>query len=243
MRYCLFKSIDGMVPLFHTALTQAFFCLLVLHCGVGYTQIVNGNLYVSSWSSFLSAFWIVGDLMGEVYDIYLGSIIKANGHTRQGQWYGLVAASAVVMATSIRVYQSFECDLEVMKLVPTCSESKYAIAASVIGTVSATVFSITKLCLPGTTTTARVMDGLGAILMVVIWSIGFGFITFGQGPGRSIGNLFIATWAAFIISWLIVADCYHDWMGNHGRQQEQLQQANDNLSIDQQETLAETELS
>jgi hypothetical protein len=193
-----------------------------------------------------------------MYGIYLRSLLHSamNSPTqrRQGQWYGLVAASVVVLAASVRVYQSFQCDLEVMKLVPTCTESKYAIAVSVIGTATAILFSlITTLCQSSSRTTsktkiARRIEGLGATVMVLIWSVGFGFITFGQGPGRTIGNLFFATWAAFIISWLIVADSYQDWMSNgrqqQGQQQQQQQQpANDNLYLHQQDTMAETELS
>jgi hypothetical protein len=176
-------------------------------------------------------FWIVGDLIGEMYGIFIGSLAKSNIQTRQGKWYGLVAASVVVMAGSTRVYQAFECDLEVMKLAPTCSDSRYAIAASVIGTVTALILTLTS-CL--TSNIARQMEGVGAALMVLIWSVGLGFITFGEGPGRSIGNLFFATWAAFVISCLIVAEMYQDWLGNRR------QQATSNISLNHQ--VAETEL-
>jgi hypothetical protein len=182
---------------------------------VGYTQIVNANLYLASWASFLCVFWIVGDLVGQLYGILLGGIVKSNVTTRRGRWYTLVAASVVVLAASVRVFRAFECDLQVMEAAPTCFDSRYAIATSSIGTFTALLLvTITAGWCCRNSTVALRMEGVGAVLMVIIWSIGLGFITFGEGPGRSIGNLFFATWAAFIISCLIVAECYRDVIGS-----------------------------
>lgn len=175
---------------------------------------MNANLYLASWASFFCIFWIVGALVGEMYGIFFGNIVKSNVQTRQGKWYALLAASVVVMAASVRVYTAFECDLQVMKAAPTCAASTYAIAASVIATATALLLTLTG-CF--TSVIARRIEGAGAVLMVPIWSIGLGFITFGEGPGRSIGNLFFATWAAFVISCLIVAECYRDLMGDRQR--------------------------
>jgi hypothetical protein len=146
---------------------------------VGFTQIVNGNLYLGSWVCFASIFWVVGDLIGELYGLNIVGAVKPHVQTRQGKWYALVATSVIVMGASVRVFKAFECTLDVMKTSPACMNSKYAISASVIGTVVAIFPLLSFLFLHGT---ALIMEFILSAIMVVIWSVGLGLITFGQGP-------------------------------------------------------------
>ncbi|OEU14864.1 hypothetical protein FRACYDRAFT_269700 [Fragilariopsis cylindrus CCMP1102] len=62
---------------------------------------------------------------------------------------------------------------------------------------------------------ARLIESVGVVVTTIVWTIAWGFITFGEGPGHSLGNLYFSTWAAFIISILITADCFHDCMVNN----------------------------
>jgi len=177
---------------------------------VGYTQIVNGNMYIASWVCFFSIFFVVGDLLSEVYGFNIVATVRPRLQDRNGKWYTLVATSVIVMGASIRVFESFECNLDVMKSAPTCRDCKFAISAAVIGTVIALFPPLSFLFLHVTLTTVELIL---SVVMVIIWSFGLGFITFGQGPGHSIGNLFFATWATFILSCWIAADCYREWVG------------------------------
>lgn len=49
--------------------------------------------------------------------------------------------------------------------------------------------------------------------MVIIWSFGLGFITFGSGPGQNIGNLYFATWGSFILSVLLAGESIREYLG------------------------------
>ena len=146
---------------------------------VGFTQIVNGNLYLGSWVCFASIFWIVGDLIGERYGLNIVGVVRPHVQTRQGKWYALVATSVIVMGASVRIFKAFECTLDVMKSSPACVSCKFAISAAVIGTVVAIFPLLSFIFLHGT---AVFWEFILSALMVVIWSVGLGLITFGQGP-------------------------------------------------------------
>jgi hypothetical protein len=48
-----------------------------------------------------------------------------------------------------------------------------------------------------------------AMLMLVVWCFGVGYITFGDtSPGTNIGNLYFSTWASFCISVMLSASAY-----------------------------------
>jgi hypothetical protein len=147
---------------------------------VGYTQIVNANLYLGSWACFASIFWIVGDLLEGMYGFnVVTGFVKPHWQTRQGKWYAMVASSVVVLAASIRVFKSFECDLQVMKSAPSCIDSKYAISAAVVGTIVALISTVSGFMV---SYAARIFEYLMAGIMVIIWCMGLGFVTFGEGP-------------------------------------------------------------
>jgi hypothetical protein len=69
-----------------------------------------------------------------------------------------------------------------------------------------------------------------------------GYITFGEGPGHAIGNLYFATWASFVLSVLLFAEGYREYLGL--REQAQNQEANvatEDLSL-QEEGLEEEDI-
>ena len=167
---------------------------------VGYTQIVNGNLYVSSWVAFASIFWLVCDMVGAMYGhgnitstitTTIGSASttqQSSSQKRQGKWYALVGASVVVMASCIRVYQSFKCQQKVMLKAPVCQDSKVGISVAVVATVVALMIALMSCYVAKDSSVVRIGENIGAFLMIGLWSVGLGFITFGEGPGHSVGN-------------------------------------------------------
>ena len=176
---------------------------------VGYTQVVNANLYFGSWATFGCILWICGSLARIVYGLDIAARATPMVKSRQGKWYALVAASVVVMGASIRVFKAFDCSLDVMKKAPTCKQTKFAISAGVIGTLFSIMFSLfqAQFNIPRQTEWAAAFGNL------IIWVLGLIFITFGEGPGHSIGNLYFATWGSFILSILIFGECWREYMG------------------------------
>lgn len=147
---------------------------------VGYTQIVNGNLYVGSWVSFMCLCWMQSKLWGHRYNYSLAGVVQEKFRTRQGKWQALSAASVVVLASSVRVFHAFNCHLGVMKAAPTCQDSRVAIAVAVVAAVIAIMVTILGCFL--TPSILQIGEYVGSILMLAFWGVGLGFITFGEGP-------------------------------------------------------------
>ena len=49
------------------------------------------------------------------------------------------------------------------------------------------------------------IQGLVGILLLASWACGVSYITFGDGPGNELGNLYFATWISFILAMSIAA--------------------------------------
>ncbi len=176
---------------------------------VGYTDYLNANLYFSSWLSFFVAIWIVGELAKELYGMDVVGMASPMVKAKRGKWYGLVATSLVVLGSSIRVFQAFPCSAQVMSKSPICRQTKFAISAGVIGTL----FSIVATLFLTRGNFSHRSDWCSSSIMVIIWSFGLGYITFGEGPGQNIGNLYFATWGSFILSVLLTAESIREYMG------------------------------
>ena len=121
---------------------------------VGYTQIVNGNLYIGSWICFSCTVYIVGNLLHDLFGQRQqeGGIPVGAGsgnldlkslfwNTRRGKWYALVVTSGIVLSSSVRTYQAFDCYLSGMTSVNVCIDTKVGITMSVIGGILAVLFS------------------------------------------------------------------------------------------------------
>lgn len=175
---------------------------------VGYTDYLNANLYFSSWLAFFAAAWIAGDLAKELYGMDLVGMASPIAKARRGKWYALIATSLIVMSSSVRVFRAFPCSAEVMAKSPTCRQTKFAISAGVIGTL----FAMVATLLMARGSFSHRADWCSSAIMVIIWSFGLGFITFGSGPGQNIGNLYFSTWASFTLSVLLAAESFREYL-------------------------------
>lgn len=181
---------------------------------VGYTQIVNANLYLASWVSFGCVVFIVGDLMGDLFTGQEGSAVGLSRldyqrfwKTRRGKWFALTAITGIALSASVRTFQAFDCKQAAMNSNNTCIDTKLAISMTVLA-------GIISLVMVGIGRVGGIMavhfEKVLAVSATIVWTIGLVVITFGEGPGHSLGNLFFATWGGFITSVLITADCYRN---------------------------------
>merc|ERR1712086_1007896 len=92
----------------------------------------------------------------------------------------------------------------------TCTDSKVAIASTVMSGVLCLVMMGTGTTLGGSL--AEYVESIGAACTTLVWTLTVPFVTFGDGPGHSLGNLFFATWGGFSISVLITADCFREYI-------------------------------
>jgi hypothetical protein len=179
---------------------------------VSYTEVDNANLYFSSWAAFCCCLWIVGSQAQETCGLDITYVAP-----RKAKWYGLVASSLVVMGSSIRIFKSFKCNRDEMSGVEVCWQTKYAISAGVIGFLTAVIWTFVSHM--GLTQVSNELYASGFLL--VLWVFGLAFITFGRGPGHSIGNLYFATWVSLIISIFLFSESVRACLGGQETAQQQ----------------------
>jgi len=199
---------------------------------VDYDQIINANLYIGSWVCFGCILFIAGDLVESLVngpqgvaaglsrlDAETGEYITAapfsSAHyqrlweTRRGKWFALTAITGIAMSASVRTFQAYDCETNVMQADNTCRDTKTAIAMTVI----AAIFSVGMVFASGIAgSTAEYVEKIGALATMFVYVIALAVVTFGDGPGHKLGNLFFATWGGFVISVLIMTDCFRDWI-------------------------------
>jgi len=199
---------------------------------VGNDQIINANLYLASWVCFGCIFFIMGDLVDTMVngpegtaaglsrlDPETGEYITAAPfspvyyrrlwETRRGKWFALTAITGIAMSASARIYQADGCGQYIKDGNNTCRDTKVAISMTVIGAM----LSVIMVVVSGTDISmAEYIEKIGALATSFVYIVVLGVTTFGDGPGRSLGNLFFATWGGFVISLLIAVDCFHDWI-------------------------------
>jgi hypothetical protein len=168
-------------------------------------EVVNANLFFSSWACFCCCLWLVGSLAKEV----VGFNIVENTPAKKAKIYGLVASSLVVMGSSIRVFRSFQCSNIAMTSVQVCRQSKFAISIGVIGFFVALAWTyVAHINLEHIQ-----YEFYGSSALLIMWVFGLAFITFGDGPGASVGNLYFATWISLVLVIFLFADSLRAYFG------------------------------
>jgi hypothetical protein len=159
--------------------------------------VIDANLYFFSWLSFASTMYLSGSLAQEAagYDV-------TKTPPKSARWYGLCAASLVVMGASIRLFKETDCKNEETGS-EFCKRTKFAISAGTIGFFFALI--LTYLTQKGL---AIVVETVATMMLLALWCFGVGYITFGTAPGSQIGNLYFATWICFILCVFLFGECF-----------------------------------
>ena len=135
---------------------------------VGTMNILDANIYFSSWGIFLCCVFLCGSIARESYGVDLLGRVGPIARTRMGRWYILVLSSLIVMIASVEVYLAETCGSpEAGKT--KCYQTSIGIALGVIATVISGIFTIR---------TAKFgsfpleYEWVGAFAMITIWSFG-----------------------------------------------------------------------
>jgi hypothetical protein len=181
--------------------------------------IINANLYFFSWLAFGSTVFLSGSMVQEMIGIDVRATAVA--HPKASRWYGLMATSLVVMGSAVRTFQASECkDVQ----DPFCKRTKLAVSIGVIG------FFLSILM---TFLATRNMLGLSVetsvtCLQLIFWVFAVSYITFGTSPGSTIGNLYFSTWISFILTVVLFANNFREFVaGREAMAAAQQQQSSD----------------
>lgn len=167
--------------------------------GSGQGVIRNSNLYFFSWISFGCILFIVGDVVQEI----TGRNLRTEFSPKSAKWFGLLATSIVVLASSSMIYQDYGCSGQPWAV---CQRTNYAISLGVLGIV---ITGIALVATPMGKMTPTIEIILSSLLFV-LYVFGVGFLTFSEGPATTLGNLYFASWIGFIVSFILLAECFDE---------------------------------
>jgi hypothetical protein len=140
-------------------------------------------LYFFSWSALITSIMLIGSWAQE-----------ANGDQASKtalQWALLAASSYVVMGTTSAIYKDTGCkkyDLD----TSGCRRTRFAVYLGLCSGFMATAMFGIKQAPPH-------CQGIVSFLMLASWGCGVSYITFGEGPGISMGNVYFATWISLFL--------------------------------------------
>ena len=145
-------------------------------------------------------------------------------------WYLLTLTSLVVLVDAIELYMAFDAcssgdnedgvDITGSSLSSSsssqpdlCTKTEYAVALGAVGTFCAFICS-------GLATTGGLgtkMECIFAIIFLALYLTGVALITFNEGPGTSLGNLYFATWMGAMVGVVLVGRSYSDVVNSFRR--------------------------
>lgn len=172
---------------------------------LGPPTVINSNLYFFSWISFICILYIQGHWMQEV----TGRDVASEISPKYAKWGGLCAASIVVLASASKIHIDLSCGA-LRKGSEFCNRTNYAISLGALGTVIAMVATF----LMKTGKLSQMMESVTAFLMVILYTFGVGFVTFGDGPATNISNLYFATWIGFLLTIFLFFECFREFMAS-----------------------------
>lgn len=175
--------------------------------------ISNANLFFTSWGASITVLSILA--------LYVrgkcGGGMAVVGHT--AKWYMLLVASMVCMIEGLR-FKSQICELENATEPITCKRNNYGIITSIIGLVISAINSLVSSIGKDST----LVNAVSGFLMVVLYAVCAGLLTYGTGPATYVGNYFFSAWAGFFVSLGIFGGVVQDYLGMSTiTQQQQIQ--------------------
>jgi hypothetical protein len=183
-------------------------------------EILNANLYFFSWASLATAVWIFCSFV--TIQAYFKRGDDAAAPPDMTKWYLLVAASFVVMTSSIRLYQADANFCNDGGSSNYCSRVKYALSLGAVavffGLVDVVLTNLGKM-------TVYPEAGL-TFTLFVLYIVGIAIITFGgnRGPGTNVGNLYFSIWLGFILPMFLVSKSWNaakdKWKGRAAAEEE-----------------------
>ena len=123
------------------------------------------------------------------------------------QWYLLVAASFVVMTSSIRIYNSDNNSCNDGEDSKYCRRIKFGLSLG----AAAVVFGMVEIVLSNWGKLSVYPEAGLTFMLFVLYIVGIAIITFGGnvGPGSNIGNLYFSTWLGFVLTLFLTSKSFN----------------------------------
>lgn len=164
--------------------------------------VVDANLYFSSWLAFCCSLSMCASFgRGK-----LGEDTLTRYHARY--WLCLFISSLVAMSAALRILNNEKGCASRNNVPKQCNQLRLGIALSIVSAViSAAIVMFASFAKNKSLPSALLL--LASILVLVLWSVLVAYLTFQNGPGSKIGNLFFATWVSCILSLFLATSHIH----------------------------------
>lgn len=204
-------------------LSLILFCLwfsnLMLNMNSESTWAVNAvgdieiaNLFYFSWASIVTSFIIMMSFWESILGIQKDDVMI-------GVWMAVNKVCFVILGAGIHIWQNIEddCDLEELQsgAVTYCSKTVFAIAVGLTGmfvgsSVTASRVLERQFCPSFCSKRVRArVEAILSVFLVLLFAVAVAAITGIGGPGQSVGDLYYATWLAFIVAIGVFVHCYN----------------------------------
>jgi hypothetical protein len=176
--------------------------------GIGEIQIAN--LYYFTWASVFAAGWL---MMSYTKD-YLG--LKEKDYVT-AIWVGICKVCFVILAAGYHVWRNISdvCTVDYIRsgAVTFCSRTVISIAVAFTGMLISGLIAAARILVTTTCPNAkgRLMvhvEMVASVFLVLLFGPAVALITGIGGPGQSVGDLFYATWLAFLVALGLVVACF-----------------------------------
>lgn len=164
---------------------------------------INANLYYFSWASFISSLFVSGHFAQEMSG---GSLDVGKTPPKVALWLLFTASSFVVLGASSKLHDTLDCK---NSSSDTCNRNKFAISIGAIGGV----VGLVVLCMAKRNMIPKMFEMIVGVTVLILYGFGVAFITFGDGSGTQVGNLYYFTWISFVTTMVLAFGTFGEFWG------------------------------
>jgi hypothetical protein len=159
-------------------------------------DIMNVNLFFSSWMAFIMAMMLAAD-------VFPAMLMADRVSTFTYHWMGFGTAALIAMANAVVHWQEYEC-----KSVDDSNMCHRDLFAFIMGAVSG-LFALFFFFF-----THEMLEQVLSATFLAAWSFGVAYLTFDDGPATHIGSFYFSVWFAFMFAlWMAVHSVVATWNG------------------------------
>jgi hypothetical protein len=162
--------------------------------------VANANLYFFSWAAFFCSLYISGHF---AQTVSAGGLDFSSTPKKMAMWFLIAATSIILLAVSVKYRNTNDCGDRDIKV---CNRNSYAIA---VGAFVA-FFGLLMVFLATRDLVKIVVETISAVLVLILYAVGVGLITFGEGPAKDIGNQYFSSWIGFTGSVFLAFQCVRE---------------------------------
>jgi len=174
-------------------------------------DIEIANLFYFSWASIITSFLVMMSYIESKLGIQEDDVMTA-------VWMAVNKVCAVIVGASFHIWQNIEekCDLEDIQngAITYCTKTVFAMVVGATGMVAGSTVVASRVLerqfCPGCCS-RRVrahVEAVVSVFLLLLFTVAVASITGIGGPGQSVGDLYYATWLAFVVAIGVFIHCY-----------------------------------